>query len=366
MSQRISPSDRYAQALLSGEFQPDEDQALAIHLLDELWQQLMQRYDNAQSGLRNGLKRFRQPAPPKGVYMWGGVGRGKTWMMDMFYESIDFRRKMRLHFHHFMQRVHKELAELKGQVNPLEKVADSIYKDAVIICFDEFFVSHVSDAMILGDLFTMLFERGATLVATSNIAPDGLYKNGIHRDRFLPAIASLEAHTQVVNIDTGVDYRMRILKQAKLYMSPLSDAASQWMRERFAALTHNHDVSTQSFEVNGHELHVLGVSEDVLWCDFRALCMQPRSAKDFIELAMRFSTVLLSDVPLLDDTLTDPVRRLIYLVDEFYDQRVKLLVSAAQPILHLYSGKKMAFEIERTRSRLLEMQSTHYLEELHR
>lgn len=364
MTVRTSPSEKYTQALMSGDFQPNEDQATAIAALDELWQHLVRRYDHAQSGL--GLHRFRKSNPPKGVYMWGGVGRGKTWMMDMFFESIPFRRKMRMHFHHFMQRVHKELNQLQGQPDPLKKVADIIYDEAVIICFDEFFVSHVSDAMILGDLFTMLFNKGVTLVATSNIAPAGLYKDGLHRDRFLPAIAMLEQHTQVMNIDLGIDYRLRVLQQAKLYVTPLTDEADKWIAERFDALTNNCTVSDTAIMVNDREVATRGHTEDMLWCDFRQLCMQPRSAVDFIALAQAYNTVLVSNVPVLDDKLTDPTRRFIYLVDEFYDRRVKLVVTAAQPILDLYSGEKLAFEIERTRSRLLEMQSTEYLEEAHR
>lgn len=361
--ERISPADRYAAALMTGDFQPDEDQALAIHHMDELWQGLVQRYDS----VKNGMFRFgRQGKPPRGVYMWGGVGRGKTWMMDMFFESIPFRRKLRMHFHHFMQRVHKELNELQGQADPLEKVADSIYDDAVIICFDEFFVSHVSDAMILGDLFKLLFARGMTLVATSNIEPDGLYKDGLHRDRFLPAIAMLNKYTHVLNIDRGIDYRLRVLQQAKLYMSPLSDENEAWITQRFASLTQNHEVLTDDITVNDRQVATRGHTEDMLWCDFKQLCMQPRSAADFIDMAQSYNTVLVSNVPVLNDDLNDPTRRFIYLVDEFYDRRVKLLVTAQQPILEIYSGKKLAFEIERTRSRLLEMQSQEYLEEAHR
>lgn len=362
MTKVIAPADKYAQALSLGEFVADDAQAMAVGLLDEVWHSLMQRYQAAQGGLRF----FKRNRPPKGVYMWGGVGRGKTWLMDMFYESIPFRRKMRLHFHHFMQRVHQKLNELKGQPDPLQKVADSIYADAVVICFDEFFVSHVSDAMILGDLFTLLFDKGVTLVATSNIEPNGLYKNGIHRDRFLPAINALTAHTQVLNIDIGIDYRLRVLQQADLFHTPLSDDARNWMAKRFAALTKNQHIEYGPIHINEREVIIEARTENVLWCDFRALCMQPRSAVDFIEIANNYSTVLVSGVPSLDDNLKDPTRRFIYLVDEFYDRRVKLIVTANEPILTLYSGQKLAFEIERTRSRLLEMQSEDYLQMVHR
>ncbi|EJO44227.1 uncharacterized protein YhcM domain protein [Acinetobacter baumannii IS-123] len=200
-----SPAERYAEALASGQFMADEAQAQAVQELDRVWKELLNRYKASKKAFR----RFRRQTSPKGVYMWGGVGRGKTWLMDQFYESVPFRRKTRMHFHHFMQHVHKELNKLSGQRNPLDIVADQIYKDAVVICFDEFFVSNVTDAMILSDLFQKLFVRGVTLIATSNIAPDGLYKNGIHRDRFIPTIEMVKKNCVVLNVDAGVDYRLR-------------------------------------------------------------------------------------------------------------------------------------------------------------
>lgn len=286
--------------------------------------------------------------------------------MDMFFESVPTDNKMRQHFHHFMKRVHAELNKLQGQPDPLQKVADIIHNEADVICFDEFFVSNVSDAMILGDLFTMLFKKGITLVATSNIAPNGLYKNGIHRDRFLPAIAEVEKNCTVMNIDSGIDYRLRVLQQAELYVSPLTKENIHWLANRFTALSNNQHIIQDPIHINGRDIAIKGRTENTLYIDFRALCMQPRSASDFIEIANDFSTVLVDDVPILNDIIADPTRRFIYLVDEFYDRRVKLLVRAEQPILQLYDGQKLAFEIERTRSRLLEMQSEEYLKAEHR
>lgn len=358
-----SPAMRYADALASGQFMPDEEQAAAVHALDEVWQCLVLRYESSRKG---GFARFRKAPVPTGVYMWGGVGRGKTWLMDQFYDAVPFRRKLRMHFHHFTQRVHRELNDIKGQRDPLELVADRIARDAVVICFDEFFVSNVTDAMLLGDIFRMLFERGVTLIATSNIQPDGLYKNGIHRDRFLPAIAILKQHVTVLNVDAGVDYRLRVLKQAELYHAPLSDDAEYWLARRFAALTQQHKISDEPITVNERVVNVRGHTEDALWCDFDELCMRPRSAADFIDLAKSYNTILVGKVPVLDDNVNDPTRRFIYLVDEFYDRRVKLIVTAQQSILDLYSGEKLAFEIQRTRSRLLEMQSDDYLNAEHR
>ena len=358
----ISPAERYAQALASGQFLPDQEQAQAVHELDRVWQELIQRFKASKKAFR----RFRRQTAPKGVYMWGGVGRGKTWLMDQFYESVPFRRKTRMHFHHFMQYVHRELNKLSGQRNPLELVADQIYKEAVVICFDEFFVSNVTDAMILSDLFQKLFTRGITLVATSNISPDGLYKNGIHRDRFIPTIEMVKKNCVILNVDSGVDYRLRVLKQAQLFKSPLTHEHKLWMAQRFTALTQTQTVSQEPIIINQRIVETIGHTEDVLWCEYSELCLKPRSPADFIEIANIYNTVLVSNVPHMTDYLSEGTRRFIYLVDEFYDRGVKLLLTSEDTIIELYQGEKLAFEIERTRSRLLEMQSDDYLHTSHR
>ncbi|EXA67949.1 MULTISPECIES: cell division protein ZapE [Acinetobacter] len=358
----ISPAERYAQALSSGQFMPDDAQAMAVHELNRTWLELIQRFKASKKAFR----RFRRQTSPKGVYMWGGVGRGKTWLMDQFYESIPFRRKTRMHFHHFMQHVHRELNKLSGQRNPLDLVADQIYKDAVVICFDEFFVSNVTDAMILSDLFQKLFERGITLVATSNIAPDGLYKNGIHRDRFLPTIEMVKKNCVILNVDAGVDYRLRVLKQAQLFKYPLTHDNKNWLAHRYTALTQTQISSQESIIINNRIVETVAHTEDVLWCEFSELCLKPRSPADFIEIANIYNTVLVSNVPHLTDFLNDATRRFIYLVDEFYDRGVKLLLTSEDNIVDLYKGERLAFEIERTRSRLLEMQSDEYLHSEHR
>lgn len=358
----LSPAERYAEALASGKFMPDEAQAQAVHELDRVWNELNQRYKAS----KKIFSRFRRQTPPQGVYMWGGVGRGKTWLMDQFYDSVPFRRKTRMHFHHFMQHVHRELNKLSGQQNPLEIVADQIYQDAVVICFDEFFVSNVTDAMILSDLFQKLFKRGITLVATSNIAPDGLYKNGIHRDRFLPTIEMVKQNCAILNVDAGVDYRLRVLKQAQLFKHPLNAEHQDWMQERFNALTQTQTISHAPITINQRQVETVAHTEDVLWCEFADLCLKPRSPADFIEIANIYNTVLVSNIPHLNDYLADGTRRFIYLVDEFYDRGVKLLLTSEDSIIHIYDGEKLAFEIERTRSRLLEMQSDDYLNSAHR
>ncbi|MDD2944674.1 MULTISPECIES: cell division protein ZapE [unclassified Acinetobacter] len=358
----LSPAERYAQAIASGQFMPDEAQAQAVHELDRVWQELIQRFKASKKAFR----RFRRQTSPRGVYMWGGVGRGKTWLMDQFFESIPFRRKTRMHFHHFMQHVHRELNKLSGQRNPLDQVADQIYQQAVVICFDEFFVSNVTDAMILSELFQKLFTRGITLVATSNIAPDGLYKNGIHRDRFIPTIEMVKKHCVVLNVDAGVDYRLRVLKQAQLFKHPLTHEHKLWIAQRFTALTQTQTQSQEPIIINNRIVETIGHTEDVLWCEYSELCLKPRSPADFIEIANIYNTVLVSNVPHLTDYLSEGTRRFIYLVDEFYDRGVKLLLTSEDSIIDIYQGEKLAFEIERTRSRLLEMQSDDYLNSEHR
>ncbi|MBF7684535.1 AFG1 family ATPase [Acinetobacter sp. B10A] len=357
-----SPLVVYQQAIDEGKVTSDRVQKKAIDALDVLWHQLVAE----EKSSKTIFSFFRKKQIPQGVYMWGGVGRGKTWLMDLFFESLPLKRKMRLHFHHFMQYVHQQLNQRVGQQNPLDAVADHIHEQAKVICFDEFFVSSVPDAMILSDLFQKLFQRGVSLIATSNIAPDGLYKDGLHRDRFLPTIALLKKHCHILNIDAGIDYRLRILQQADLFQSPLNEKTTQWMQQRFNQLVDVHKVMTTAIEVNHREVLTLAHTSEILWCHFNELCLKPRSPIDFIEIANRYHTVFVSDIPLLSDQLADGTRRFIYLVDEFYDRGVKLILTSQVPILNIYQGQKLAFEIERTRSRLLEMQSAEYLSKKHR
>lgn len=348
----VSVRARYEQALKNG-YAHDSVQEKAVAALDALaktlttpprfWQKTWQQI----TGKRPNVK---------GLYFWGGVGRGKTWLMDMFYESLPFDEKLRQHFHHFCGDIQKRLVALSGQTNPLVRIADEMATRYKVICFDEFFVSNVSDAMILGDLFVMLFDRGVALVATSNIAPDGLYQNGIHRDRFLPAIDAIKAHTTVMNIDAGVDYRLRALGEMTRFDSTLDGAWAARVYEMMTSASAKSDTIT----IGNRPLKINGADDKVLWVDFRELCLKPVSAADFIEIAQRFDVVIVDSVPILDDNMTDAVRRFIYLVDEFYDQGVLLFVSSADDILTLYRGQKLAFEIERTRSRLLQMQSNDY------
>ncbi len=358
----MTPLQRYQQDLLRPDFVADPAQKMAVDHLQRLYDDLLAQ---PAGGLLAGLFR-RSRKPCKGLYFWGGVGRGKTYLMDTFFESLPFDHKLRLHFHRFMRRVHQEIRTLKDQKNPLDIVADRLASEARVLCFDEFFVSDIADAMILGNLMEKLFARGVSLVATSNIVPDRLYENGLQRERFLPAIAILKAHVEVVNVDGGTDYRLRTLEQAELYHWPLDEQADTTLARSFAALSPVAGHDDVELEIEGRTIRARKEADDVAWFDFAALCDGPRSQNDYIELAKEYHSVLLSNVPALHSGIDDQVRRFINLVDEFYDRNVKLVISAAKPLEDLYSGGRLTFEFQRTQSRLLEMQSHEYLAREHR
>lgn len=368
-----SPLARYERDLQRNDFRHDPAQEAAVQHLQHLHDQLVSAWkaEQQQSLFGNFFKRFSGDSSRelvRGLYFWGGVGRGKTYLMDNFFESLPFEQKLRAHFHRFMRRVHAELKKLDGKKNPLKLVADTIAAEARVICFDEFFVSDITDAMILGTLMEELFARGVTLVATSNIVPDGLYKDGLQRARFLPAIDLLNKHTLVVNVDGGVDYRLRALEQAELYHHPLDDAADESLMCSFKSLVQaGAEVREQlEVEVEGRMIQSRFISEGIIWFDFVDLCDGPRSQNDYIELAREYHTVILSNVPGLGRAKDDQARRFVNLVDEFYDRQVKLVISAERPLAELYSTGKLDFEFQRTVSRLLEMQSHEYLARPHR
>jgi cell division protein ZapE len=367
----VSPGDAYSASLAEGAMLEDEAQAQVMALLDQRFTQLVARSANKAGWFESLANKFllsksgRADTPIKGLYLWGGVGRGKTMMMDMFCHALPPERRQRMHFHRFMRRVHDGLGRFSGQANPLLKVADEIASQGDVLCFDEFFVSDIGDAMILGEVMTALFARGVVLVATSNVEPANLYKNGLQRSRFLPAIDQIYAHCDVHEIDQGQDFRLRTLQQARLYHWPLSESTDQSMRESFSALATDREKSNVRLRVENRMIEALKVAGDVAWFRFSSLCEGPRSQNDYIELATLFTTVLISEVPVLDVNREDAARRFISLVDEFYDRRVKLVISADQPITDLYQGQRLSFEFERTQSRLLEMQSEEYLSQPH-
>ncbi len=364
----LSPLQRYLRDLEKEGFVKDPAQQMAVDKLQTLYESLIedQKERERQAGKLFNKFRKKQPVPIKGLYFWGGVGRGKTYLMDNFYESLPFKQKMRIHFHRFMQRVHNELKQLQDQKNPLVVVAKKLSDETRIICFDEFFVSDIGDAMILAGLLDELFKNGVSLVCTSNIVPDGLYKDGLQRARFLPAIELVKQHTEVVNVDGGNDYRLRTLEQAELYHYPLDEAATLNLEKYFRQLAVEAGSHDLELEINGRELTARRHADDIVWFDFKELCDGPRSQNDYIELAREFHAVILSNVPKMGADTDDQARRFINLIDEFYDRSVKLIISAEAPIHELYEGGRLGFEFERTESRLLEMQSHEYLEQEHR
>lgn len=365
----MTPLEKYRHDLQRPDFSYDKAQEYAVEQLDRLYHDLVDRYENRPRSLWARIApsaRANQNKPCQGLYFWGGVGRGKTYLVDTFFECLPFHTKMRIHFHRFMQRVHKDLKALQGEKNPLDIVAEELSKEARVLCFDEFFVTDITDAMILGGLMEKLFARGVTLVATSNIVPDQLYKDGLQRARFLPAIELINQFTDVINVDSGVDYRLRTLEQAEIYHSPLDAAAESSLRSSFESLSPEAGHEREAIEINGREIKTFSVADDVLWCDFKALCDGPRSQNDYIELARIYHAVLVSNVPVMAGAQDDMARRFINMVDEFYDRNVKLIMSGAAPIDELYAGGRLEFEFQRTRSRLLEMQSQEYLARPHK
>ena len=371
--QSLSPTSRYQQALNDGSHQPDNVQQEAVNRLETIFQALTTpaRPAPQESGLmaRFGklLGKRESPinTPVRGLYMWGGVGRGKTWLMDLFYHSLPGERKQRLHFHRFMLRVHEELTALQGQSDPLEIIADRFKAETDVLCFDEFFVSDITDAMLLGGLMKALFARGITLVATSNIPPDELYRNGLQRARFLPAIDAIKQHCDIMNVDAGVDYRLRTLTQAHLWLSPLNEETRQQMDKLWLALAGTKSEHAPTLEINHRPMQTLAVENQTLAVSFTTLCVDARSQHDYIALSRLFHTVLLSDVPVMTPLMESEARRFIALVDEFYERHVKLVVSAASPLYEIYQGERLKFEFQRCLSRLQEMQSEEYLKREH-
>jgi cell division protein ZapE len=361
----------YLQQLKERGFQADPAQQAAVDALDDLRQRLIRTKSAPATGARRLLSKIgkRRPVKPqKGLYLWGGVGRGKTWLMDLFFHSLPFEAKRRRHFHRFMYDVHARLKALGPRETPLEQVAEDLAAEARVICFDEFFVSDIADAMILATLLEALFRRGVTLVATSNVQPRDLYREGLQRQRFLPAIGLLEENTRVLAVDAGTDYRLRQLTQAGTYLDSNDSTSDRKLDELFTDLSDGTEdtESGGTIEVEGRRIPVVKESENVIWFEFEALCEGPRSQNDYIEIAREYQSVIVSHVPRLEATRENAARRFIALVDELYDRHVNLILSAAAPPTGLYRGDRLTFEFQRTVSRLTEMQTEEYLASEHR
>ncbi|MDP4300125.1 cell division protein ZapE [Leptothrix discophora] len=350
-------TDLYHQTLAERGYQADPAQLRAVAALQRCqdeWAAYKSRRSNALT------KALVRPPIPRGVYMYGGVGRGKSFLMDAFFQAVPLQRKTRLHFHEFMREVHRELQDLKGMVNPLDELGRRISRRFRLICFDEFHVADVTDAMILHRLLDAMFRNRVSIITTSNFHPDGLYPNGLHRDRILPAIELLKAQLEVINVDNGTDYRRRTLEQVELYHSPLGAQADASLTRTFEELAEARD-EDPVMNIEHRVIRARRKAGGVVWFDFKELCGGPRSQNDYLELATQFHTLILSNVPLMPPKLASEARRFTWLVDVLYDRRVKLVISAAVPPEQLYTEGPLSHEFPRTVSRLTEMQSAEFL-----
>jgi len=356
-----SPGERYAAGVAAGEWKDDPAQRAALAELDRLWSDLVLREPPSfWQRLRGKVE------PVRGIYLWGRVGRGKTFLCDLLYDGLPAQAKRRVHFHRFMQEVHASLRTLGGRADPLEEVAARFSAAVRVLVLDEFFVGDIGDAMILGNLLRALIARGVVLVTTSNTEPKDLYKDGLQRERFLPAIALIEQHCRVVELDSPHDWRLRALKQAPMYYTPPDAEAERAMRAVFNRVAHGAPRADIELRVNDRPILARLEADGAVWFEFVELCEGPRGVADYIELARAYHTLLISNVPQFGPLAEDAARRFIELVDELYDRGVNLVVSAAAPVAQLYHGDRLRAPFARTESRLIEMQSEDYLARAHR
>ena len=363
----MTPLERYQADLLRDDFSTDPAQKKAVEYTQALYDALLEVKQENDSLINNIKKRIRPSTvtPIQGLYLWGGVGRGKTYIVDAFYDSLPFSNKSRIHFHRFMQRIHHELKQLSNVEDPLLIVADKIRAETRILCFDEFHVSDITDAMLLAGLLKALFDRGVTFVATSNEAPDQLYADGLQRKRFLPAIDLIKQHTRIVNVDAGIDYRLRFLDKAEIYHCPLDEKATEMLRNNFEHIAPDEGANNVVLEIEGRPINTVCCADGVVWFEFSEICDGPRGPADYIEISRLYQTVLISNIPYMTDTDNDRAKRFMTLVDEFYDHNVKLIVTAEAAPENLYTGKRLAKPFQRVVSRLQEMQAHDYLAKQH-
>ena len=359
----MTPSQAYAAGVDRGDWQHDPAQQDALRELDRIHAALLVPVER---GLMSKLFGRNDDTAPRGLYLWGGVGRGKTFLIDLFFDALPIEQKRRTHFHRFMREVHEQLRAHAGERDPLAAIAKHWRQSLRVLVLDEFFVSDIGDAMLLARLLERLFAEGVVLVTSSNAAPSDLYKDGLQRARFLPAIALVERHCVVVHLDSPQDYRLRALTRSPVYRAPLDAGSDAWLAARWRELTQGCPHAEGPLVVDGREIAVRGLAEGFAWFDFAALCEGPRGTADYIEIAHEFHTVLLGGIPRMDAQRDDAARRFVHLVDELYDRHVNLVCTADALPVHLYAGERLRGAFERTASRLIEMQSADYLALEHR
>lgn len=360
----LLPSQRYAAGVQRGDWQNDPAQHAALAELDRIHEALV---DSQQEGWLDRLSAFwKKPDPVRGLYFWGGVGRGKTFLVDLFFDGLPIEQKYRTHFHRFMRGIHERLREHQGQSDPLAKIAQEWRNNLRVLVLDEFFVTDIGDAMLLARLLERLFAEGVTLVTTSNTAVENLYLNGLQRDSFLPAISLLQKYCVELYAEGTEDYRMRALTRSPVYREPLDDGSDDWMCGRWKDLSGGEDARGGNIQIEGRKIPVRGRGKSIAWFDFAALCEGPRGPADYIEIAREFNTVLLGGIPHFDRLNEDAARRFVNLIDELYDRHVNLVCTAADAPTALYTGTRLQGAFERTASRLIEMQSAEYLATPHK
>ena len=363
MNEALLPSRRYADGVATGDWQHDPAQQPALRALDRIHAALQ-----ASPPARGLFQRLFGDGPepaPQGLYLWGGVGRGKTFLIDLFFAGLPFPEKRRTHFHRFMRDVHQRLRDHAGERDPLALIAREWRQSLRVLVLDEFFVNDIGDAMLLGRLLERLFAEGVVLVTSSNAAPSDLYKDGLQRARFLPAIALLERHCEVVELVSDTDYRLRALTRSPVYRAPLGAGSDDWLRQRWRELGGDDGHVDAGIVIDGRRIPVRARSKGLCWFDFAALCEGPRGNADYIEVAREFHTILLGNIPRMDGNRDDAARRFVHLVDELYDRHVNLVCTAEAAPMDLYAGERLVAAFERTASRLVEMQSTDYLAHEH-
>ncbi len=364
----MTPQQRYEAELASGRLTPDASQVELVAATQRVYEELIapvERRHGWLAGVRRALRGDDPPPRVTGLYLWGGVGRGKTHLMNHFFDALPFEQKRRQHFHAFIRFVHGELRDLGARRDPLKAVAEAVAARARVLCLDEFHVSDITDAMLLGRLLGALFERGVTLVTTSNVAPDDLYRDGLQRQQFLPAIALIKRHTQVIRVAGPIDHRLRALTRAPTYHTPLGARSEEAMWVCFEGLEPENVRERQALDIEGRAIQTRRTADGIVWFNFRDICGEGRATADYMEIARQFHTVLISNVPVMGDARNDEAMRFVHLVDEFYEHRVNLVLSAAAPPPLLYPSGRLDLPFARAASRLQEMQSHEYLAAKH-